>query len=189
MDGDVPPAHPTSWRSRDKSYKTVDFRIQRAQGVRDCAARFRPGYWMFVGGRKPEAPLGQKSLDASSNIQRILTPSRSWRDNFRAGNHQRERGQVSIHFNASPESVNMICKLMEAVNHLSILIAVMKYMDDLLEETHIEAKGSNISQVKLTPRVQEHCAVPEESNPLTGKTLGRTTRKERRASPPTTASR
>ena len=78
----------------------------------------------------------------------------------------------------------MICKLIEAVNHLSILIAVMKYMDDLLEETHIEGK-ERISQIKLTPRLQEHCAVPEEFNPLTEGKLSVEQREKREEGKPT----
>ena len=33
----------------DKPHHDDDLRIQHAQGVCDHAARFRPGYWMFVG--------------------------------------------------------------------------------------------------------------------------------------------
>ena len=81
-------------------------------------------------------------------------------------NHQgtlkQKEGQESIHINASPESVSMICKLIEPVVHLSILIAV----DDLREETRIEAQENNTEQVKLTPRVRESCAAPEATDPF-----------------------
>ena len=53
------------------------------------------------------------------------------------------------------------------MNHLSILIAMMKYMDD------------------LTPRVQESCAVPEATNPLAERNLLLEPRQqERRVLPP-----
>ena len=55
----------------------------------------------------------------------------------------------------------MICKLIESLNHLGILLAIMKYMDDLPEKTLFEAQVSNTSQVKLTPRQPERCTVPE----------------------------
>ena len=42
----------------------------------------------------------------------------------------------------------------------------MKYMDDLLEKTLIEAQKSNSTQVKLTPREEVCCPVPEADDPL-----------------------
>ena len=51
------------------------------------------------------------------------------------------------------------------VNHLCILVAVMKYMDDLQEKSVVEAQESNNAQVKLTPRVHYSCEVPEATGP------------------------
>ena len=62
----------------------------------------------------------------------------------------------------------MICKLIESSNHLCILFAIMKYMDDLSEKTLIEAKENNSAQVKLTPREQVSCTVPEVNDPFQG---------------------
>ena len=90
-----------------------------------------------VGSRKPERQLGQKNQIKNPDTLSFLAPqhSRKWR-------------KESIHSNASPESVSMICKLIESVYHLSILIAVAKYMDDLPEKTHNEAQERNVTRVK-----------------------------------------
>ena len=58
---------------------------------------------------------------------------------------KQKEGNANIHFNASAEFISMICKLIESVSHFCIRFAVMKYMDDLLEKTIIEAQ-------KATPR-------------------------------------
>ena len=60
----------------------------------------------------------------------------------------------------------MLCKLIESVTYLCILIAVMKYMDGLPEQTLIDAQESNTAQVKLTARERESCTVPEGTDSL-----------------------
>ena len=82
---------------------------------------------------------------------------------------KQKEGNVNIHFNASTEIIIMICKLIESVSHCCILFAVMKYMDDLLEKTIIEAQESNSTHVKLTPREEVCCLVPEADDPLAKK--------------------
>ena len=65
----------------------------------------------------------------------------------------------------------MIFKVIESVNHLCILLAIMKCVDDFPEKTLIEAQLSNTAQVKRTPREQESCTVPEATDPLAERNL------------------
>ena len=55
-----------------------------------------------------------------------------------------KKGKGSIQYNASPETVSMICKLSESVDHLSVLLAVRKHVDDLPKQTHIEAQKATL---------------------------------------------
>ena len=52
---------------------------------------------------------------------------------FERGTLEKKNGKESIHFIASAESVNIICKLIEFVNQLCIFLVITKCMDDLLE--------------------------------------------------------
>ena len=83
----------------------------------------------------------------------------------------------------------MIWKLIELVNQPSLHAPVMKCMDNLPEETFIEAQERSTVQVKLVPRrVQESCAVPEATDsPCMEQPLARTTRRKMMARLPTTA--
>ena len=92
---------------------------------------------------------------------------------------KQKKGKESIHSNASMETANRMFKLIESVTFLCILLVVMKYMDDLPEETLIEAQESNTAQVKPTPRVRESCACSRSNRPSrSDKPLARTKKKK-----------
>ena len=73
---------------------------------------------------------------------------------------------VAIHLNVSTEVVSMIRKLIELVDHLCILIAIMKYMHDMLRKIHIESTESNAAQLKRTLLEPESCAFQGATDPL-----------------------
>ena len=115
-------------------------------GVCDYAARFRPGYCMFLGpgpdktwtngkceAARPEVNWDTKILADSSEIQRTLTQSFLAPLVLIRKPSNTKKGRESIHFNVSLATVSMICKLTESVNH--VLLAVMNYMSDLQEKT------------------------------------------------------
>ena len=147
--------------------------------------RKRPWKYHKVGGRQTERQLAPKGLRDYSKIQRIWLVTQSFLSREPL---KRKVEKWKSHFNASTETDSMMCMLIDSANHLCILLALMQYMDHLLEKTVIEAKESKITRVKLTPRVQESCAVPDAVDPLAeGSLLLEKREKGRRARPPTTA--
>ena len=150
--------------STDRPHKNDDLRIQQVQEVRQdgfssAQDKKRPGATTC---KKPKirTATGTESLERYKKSSHLVVPG------TRAGSPETEEGKESFLFSASPETVSMICKLIECVNHRSILLAVTKYMDYLLERTLIEAQESNTAQGKLTPRETKSCAVPEAKDPL-----------------------
>ena len=109
----------------DKPPMNDDLRIQQAQEVRDCTARFRPRPGISVGptrisedlelqkvgSRQPERPLRPIALEILRRYKEFWISSLFWHNNLRARNPQTDRRQENILFNASTETVRMICKL------------------------------------------------------------------------------
>ena len=134
----------------------------KAQEVRDHVAgqdagfssaqdQIRPG---VTTSGKPKNPNGNWDGKASHilqtykenlDIQSFLAPQV-----FLQGALNQKK-EDSIHFNASTETVSMFLKLLDSVNHLCILLAVMKYMDNLRESP--SSKHRTVAQfLKSSPR-------------------------------------
>ena len=160
---------------RSASHKNDDLLSNKQRMFRDYAARFRPGYCLFLGpgpdktwtnekceAARPEVNWDTKILADSSEIQRTLTQSFLAPLVLIRKPSNTKKGRESIHFNVSLATVSMICKLTESVNH--VLLAVMNYMSDLPEKTNSHRRAA-LQWEKRTPRVQESCAVPEATDP------------------------
>ena len=102
---------------------------------------------------------------------------------FDQGTLTQKKGKESIQFNASLETVSMIGKLIESVNRLCILPAIMKYVDDFLEKTTIEAQERNTGEVKLHPPFTRKLHSSRSNQPSRGrKPLARKRRKREEGS-------
>ena len=102
---------------------------------RTCKAR-------QMGDRPSERQLGQKSLaDSSKTTHKVSELAlAAGTTMFEQGTlKQNKEGKESIHFNV--ETVSMNCKPSEAVKHLCIFLAVMKYMDHLAGEDPDRSTG------------------------------------------------
>ena len=144
----------------DKLHKNDDVRIQQVQEVCDHTARLWPRDWFFVGpGSDTTGQYGKwETNDPNGNWDRkssqILQQYKESGRPVVPGDtvFEQKKAQESIHFNTSPETVRMMCRRVESVNHHCILLlATTRYMEDLPEKTLIEAQESDAAPVKLAP--------------------------------------
>ena len=71
---------------------------------------------------------------------------------FEQGTLRSTLSKANIHVNKSEQSVSMICKLVESVNRLCMLLATTKYMDDLPKDTLGKAKEATRRRSTLCGR-------------------------------------
>ena len=114
----------------------------------DYAGSFGTGYWTFAvpGSENTCCPVRRSSLPGLLGVQ-ILSilqdhaalcgpsflselPSPTCRTSIKT-----KGDTYYIHCNASEQSISMLGKLIESVNHLCILFATIGYTDDLPEQT------------------------------------------------------
>ena len=115
-----------------------NLKTQNAQELSYCT-RVRPGLGIFVGqgsmntkkhDRKPNGYWDAKSLHGCFAQRRESGHTMAPQSSSRAPSRKKE-GNNSIHFNASKESLSIICNLVESANIRCILFAIRNYLYDL----------------------------------------------------------
>ena len=127
--------------------------LQNDQRLYDFAARLRPGYWVFVGPgsesiweydkwltEDPKEHCDRKALQILQIYKACGHLDDPGTTIFEQGTLRSTLSKANIHVNKSEQSVSMICKLVESVNRLCMLLATTKYMDDLPKDTLGKAK-------------------------------------------------
>ena len=136
-------ANSNTWKGIDDRFLACEFNASPGFTSEQLLVKIKHHVSSIVGdfGQecKQETYLMMSELEVSPKVHRS--------DTF-----TQKEGKESIHFTASLDTISMICKLIAKVNHLCILLAVMKYVDDLPKKTLVEALENSTTQVKLTPR-------------------------------------
>ena len=142
----------------DNVHKDDDLHSESSQELGDCATRFRPVYWIFVGpgsestgehDRKTNGFWDQRLLRILLHISTILSPSFSQRHHPQAGHPHTKSRQDSIRLNASTESTSILCKLIESANIIGILFAIKKCLDGLHQgNLLLEQRGQGTLNVR-----------------------------------------
>ena len=103
------------------------------------------GYWVFVGSSSESTlqfdEYEMENPEGNWDRKHPVIPATPI---IQQDNLKNKSGKTNIHFKASEESVSMIGKLIESANHLCMLFASLKDMDDLklltLQEKPAERK-------------------------------------------------